>query len=669
MVGFIFGSKDKDKPWSYEELQRKRAMAETLAASMGTPKNVGEGLAAIGKALAARGINKKASAEEARMREEFERKWGSLFSGMGGGGASYAGGGSPSGTWTPDAPPPSPVDVAAQGMPVAQAGGLTFGADKPKADPGMIGGGKEPLDFGAAVMTPQEMLIEGAKMRGLDPIDVATAISYETGGKFDPMIAGPTTQWGTHRGLIQFGEPQAKQHGVDFSNPDAAWRSQLNPETGAVWDYLDSTGVKAGMGLPEIYSAINAGAVGRMNASDANNGGAPGTVADKVAGMAPHRDKAAQFLGGTWTPAEGESVSYAAKGAPGGGGGFGGGGMNIGALVALASDPMASPAQRGIVEALIQQQMSMMDPMRAIEMEKAQLELAQMKDGGQNETLMERTALADAAGLQGEARNVYIATGDLPPEPKETARPLTDPAERAQWGIPPTDTRPYAIEPGKAPELVGDSKGTTVSVDVGGEEDFAKAFAQGDAKTAGEIYNTGLAAQRNIGRIDQLAALLEANPTGAGAALAVAAGEWGINTEGLDELQTAQAIINSLVPEQRQPGSGPMSDADLALFKQSLPRIINQPGGNKMIVDTMRAIAQYDAEGAQIVQRMRLPKDDPHFLSRDQAFDALQNRPNPLADFKGSPASKATDERTTAPDGIDQDVWDALTPEERALWD
>ena len=35
---------------------------------------------------------------------------------------------------------------------------------------------------------------------GANPVDLATAISYETGGTFNPLQAGPTTQWGQHRG-------------------------------------------------------------------------------------------------------------------------------------------------------------------------------------------------------------------------------------------------------------------------------------------------------------------------------------------------------------------------------------------------------------------------------------------------------------------------------------
>ena len=234
-------------------------------------------------------------------------------------------------------------------------GGLSF-PGQPAADTGVAQGG---LGFGSAVMTPQEMLIEGAKRRGLDPIDVATAISYETGGKFDPTIKGPTTQWGTHEGLIQFGDPQGEKYGVDFSSPEAAWRTQLDPTNGGVWGYLEDTGVKPGMGLPEIYSAINAGAVGRMGASDANNGGAPGTVADKVAGMGPHRDKAAAFLGGTWTPdpdAGGGAVTMSTSGPSGGYGGGGTGGVDIASLLALQSDPWVAKKYGGIVDALMGQQ-------------------------------------------------------------------------------------------------------------------------------------------------------------------------------------------------------------------------------------------------------------------------------------------------------------------------
>jgi hypothetical protein len=145
----------------------------------------------------------------------------------------------------------------------------------------------------------REGIQRSAQALGVSPVDLATAISYETAGTFDPTKAGPTTQWGQHRGLIQWGEPQAQKYGVDWSNPVG---SQLG-EDGAVVKYLRDTGVQPGMGLLDIYSAINAGGVGRYGASDANNGGAPGTVRDKVEKqMAGHRRKAEELFGGGSTP-------------------------------------------------------------------------------------------------------------------------------------------------------------------------------------------------------------------------------------------------------------------------------------------------------------------------------------------------------------------------------
>jgi len=190
----------------------------------------------------------------------------------------------------------------------------------------------------------------------------------------------------------------------------------------------------------------------------------------------------------------------------------------------------------------------------------------------------------------------------------------------------------YWLAQGKTPEEAqalarAGAGGTTIDMSGGGK--FEEGFAKSDAELLGTVFSTGLQAQRNIGRIEQLDQLLQTSPGGAEAALMQFANEIGINTEGGNAITAAQAIINSLVPEQRAPGSGPMSDADLALFKQSLPRIINQPGGNAIIIGTMKAIAQYDADGAAIVQRMRTGE-----ITRADAFQLLMDRPNPLANFR-----------------------------------
>jgi hypothetical protein len=143
------------------------------------------------------------------------------------------------------------------------------------------GGGNEEL-VAAAVAVAQQL--------GVSAKDILTAISYETAGTFDPWKAGPTTQWGQHRGLIQWGEPQRERYGVTQD-------STITEQMEAVAKYLSDAGVKAGDGLLQIYAAINAGSASRTGATDENNGGAPGTVADKVNDqMSGHKAKAEGLL-------------------------------------------------------------------------------------------------------------------------------------------------------------------------------------------------------------------------------------------------------------------------------------------------------------------------------------------------------------------------------------
>jgi hypothetical protein len=57
------------------------------------------------------------------------------------------------------------------------------------------------------------------------------------------------------------------------------------------------------MSLTDAYSIVNAGSPGLYDATDANNGGAPGTVAEKVQGQfGPHREKAMALFSGMFSP-------------------------------------------------------------------------------------------------------------------------------------------------------------------------------------------------------------------------------------------------------------------------------------------------------------------------------------------------------------------------------
>lgn len=254
---FVWGQGGSKK--TPEQIAREREVADAILARAGDTSPVGhwtQGAARVVDALGGVVRQRRADAADAEIADVNK----GLISSLLGGGTSAASSGAP--------------------IPMSSAGG-----EISATAPGTVGNVDPSIRSG---------IVETASALGIDPVDLATAISYETAGTFDPTKAGPTTQWGQHRGLIQFGEPQAKEYGVNWEDPIG---SQLG-ENGAVANYLRATGVQPGMGLLDIYSAINAGGVGRYGASDANNGGAPGTVADKVNDqMAGHRAKALALLG------------------------------------------------------------------------------------------------------------------------------------------------------------------------------------------------------------------------------------------------------------------------------------------------------------------------------------------------------------------------------------
>ena len=185
-------------------------------------------------------------------------------------------------------------------------------------------------------------------------------------------------------------------------------------------------------------------------------------------------------------------------------------------------------------------------------------------------------------------------------------------------------TEELNMAPEEALAQAGKVTGSNTTIDMGGSGDMDE-FAKLDAKKLNEVGAVGLDAGGTLARINRLETLLQNIDTGLGTSVKAFAGRFGIQTEGLSDIQAAEALINSLVPLQRPAGSGPMSDADLALFQRSLPSLINSPQGNQLIIDTMRGIAEYDRQGADIVQRYRSGE-----ITVAQAFGELNARSDPL---------------------------------------
>ena len=176
-------------------------------------------------------------------------------------------------------------------------------------------------------------------------------------------------------------------------------------------------------------------------------------------------------------------------------------------------------------------------------------------------------------------------------------------------------------------------KSPLVTVDMGKQETaFATEAGKIEAQNFGELNTMGQTARRNRVTLDQLDVSAASIPGGYEAAIKSALGNIGIETKGLSEIQATEALINQLVPAQRPPGSGPMSDRDLALFKQSLPRLIQSTEGRAKIITNMKTINDYVLREGQIANRVLSGEITPQEGRRQ--MEALGN---PLDDRDGLP--------------------------------
>lgn len=441
---------------------------------------------------------------------------------------------------------------------------------------------------------------------------------------------------------------------------DSTWRGMMEkyPELGLTWDgrtdpdqseramqrfTADNAAVLERSGIPvdggSLYAAHFLGPGGAVNAlSQPDQTPMAAVVGDGVV-------KANPFLANMTV---GDFRSWSAQKGGGGAaapGGMSGGGMPqqgpspvVGALAQAMGNPWVAQKYGPVMEALMgqemqrgnmsyQQQLQQADPMYQAQLQHQQL---------QNHALMNPQA-DPWQGVQEINGQLVQMTPNGPQvigdyRTQDQFQTVTG-DQAAQLGLDPAQA--YNIGPdGRVTQIGGGGVTVNNNMGAGADEKAYEEFAKLDAQTLASIGEAGMKARQDEGRIDRLESLLASGPSGMGAGIKTILGDYGIQTDGLDTLQAARALINAMVPEQRQPGSGPMSDADLELFKQSLPRLINSPDGNALIVHTLRGISQYDAQRGDIVQQFRNGE-----LTRAETFAALNALQNPLSGF-GEQASR-----------------------------
>lgn len=563
----------KDTP---ETVAKKRAMIAQLMAQNRGAKNVGEGVGNMLTGLAAGIMARRANKAEAAGRESASKTIASLLSGFGGGSSMGGAPAGPSGGIAPASPQTAgpnvsssePVDYPSQRVAQAFGDGAGSGGSGDMswlryANQGAVRSLPlseklvNSLSFLPELGVEMEVFSGGQPERGLarvgshrhDNGNAADVFFYKDGRKLDwnnpddLPIFQEIVRRGRAAGLTGFGAGQGyMQPGsmhIGFG-PEAVWGAKGKGENAPDW--LRSAFYDAMQDSPATAAVA-------QQAMNANQVPIP-----QAAPQAPVQQpvQVAQ--------AQPQSMNDA------------GGGIGLPQILEAASNPWLSDSQRSVLNVLLQQQMQQMDPMRRLQMEKAQLELEQLRNPQAKvpESVQALNIRAQQAGLQPGT-----------PEYQEF--------------------------------MLSGGKGPLVTVNNGASSKYTETLDKALAEKYLEIQNGAQQAQNKLATLQGLeAALGQADYTGMGAETMLAMKQAGraLGLDIGDDLgpeETARALGNQLALQMRSPSGGAgmpgaMSDKDREFLVASVPGLTKTPEGNRRLIDFMKRIEQRNIEVANMAQ-------------------------------------------------------------------
>jgi soluble lytic murein transglycosylase-like protein len=561
MAGFIFGG---NSGMSYEQLQRQREVAAALAArGPGSPRNIGEGLSAVGNALAIRGMTKRADEAESELRSQHaDTVARALSGGFGGGGRSYTGRNEPVG------------DLRTESQTIA--------------DDAMSAIGKTPYGWNYAV--PQDF--------------VNSLVGMESGGNFGAV--GPDTR---HGNALGFGQ-------VMPANV-TAWSKEILGREITPDEFLAN---------PDLQKQI---VYGKLDDYWQQTGGNAMDVASLWHSGVPYEDAVAQGRADVNMSTKDYAESVA--------GGYGGGGVDINALAEVAGSPLSSPGERQVAEILLAQELQRMqppDPMQALELERAQLEVDALRN------------------------------------PQPGFRMLSD-EEEAQMGLP-TDGAYQQGKDGRIARIGGGD--TNVEVTLPGQpeglpadEEALRSKLGGKEGEAWAAYlDQGTISSGTMSDMQMLDQLIEMVPSGPVEGRLAAA-----FTGYSNAADAFQSVVKRVAPTLRATGSGATSDIEYEGMLKSLPQLAARPEANRAISAMMKAKAQINIERADVVARYQ--NNEISATDARKALRDINSRSIMTPELKAildatAPTQPSREDAGAPPEGVTAEEWNAMTPEDRALW-
>lgn len=232
-------------------------------------------------------------------------------------------------------------------------------------------------------------------------------------------------------------------------------------------------------------------------------------------------------------------------------------------------------------------------------------------------------------------------------KPREETRPLTDPRERARYGIQPTDTNPYQVD-AKGEVKPINPQPFAVNVNQQQESEFKKEAGSMAAKRFDGYVKLGNESREitaDLGALRDIGARITTGKTAeVTAALGPYAEALGVPIKDLPDLQAYNAIVSKMQPRMRVPGSGATSDYEMQTFLKAIPSLGKTPEGNTIVTNTMDALHQHRVTVADIASQALSGE-----ITQTEAEKKIRTLPDPMEQWKKSKGSLPSARTDTAP--------------------
>jgi hypothetical protein len=207
------------------------------------------------------------------------------------------------------------------------------------------------------------------------------------------------------------------------------------------------------------------------------------------------------------------------------------------------------------------------------------------------------------------------------------------PEEKAALGAAPGDPIMRNKHNGEFKSLAAGGN-TTISTGDKVETEWGKDLAKRLSERVNTDITAGQEATVKMAQMNSLSQLMKNGYTGNEAMVS----EWIRKNVGIslgpqaDATAAFSAIIDHMVPKQREAGSGTTSNFDAQMFKNSLPDLLKSPNANNLIMGYINGMAQHDQAVAQIAQQAAMMPDPA--AAQKFYYDAVNKLPKPLGNLQ-----------------------------------